>query len=164
MEIDPLQKDYESWLFKRIDSSEEHDDFGFCYCGHTFTCDCGDPSFGDFIDAVKRGDIVIGDDATTGGTHEPDITPTQGPSVGEFISIEDYSTYYSEVHHKIRGCDVFGVIADRSCLKSESLEVYGSSPVIINNTLYRVIGVEAFCKMRIHVGDKIGLMVIELKY
>jgi hypothetical protein len=41
---------YIDWCHRRITGK-------FCYCGHTFDCDCSTPSFNEFKEALLNGNI-----------------------------------------------------------------------------------------------------------
>jgi hypothetical protein len=51
---------YTKWLILREKSVDEHGN-RICYCGHTDKCECANPTKRMFIDAVKRGNIILND-------------------------------------------------------------------------------------------------------
>jgi len=55
-----MKKKYKEWLKLRKDSLNE-DGEKLCYCGHTYKCDCSDPSLDTFKESVDRKDIKLKD-------------------------------------------------------------------------------------------------------
>ena len=51
---------FRKWLRLRANSKNEYGE-KLCYCGHTDMCECGDPDFTTFKDAVERGAIILND-------------------------------------------------------------------------------------------------------
>lgn len=50
------------WLkIREVKDKIPNHDHDLCYCGHTFTCSCGDPDWETFRDSVQRGVVKLGD-------------------------------------------------------------------------------------------------------
>ncbi len=55
-----LKDEYNDWIKLREESIDEWGE-KLCYCGHTFKCDCGNPTLNMFKESVERGVITLGD-------------------------------------------------------------------------------------------------------
>lgn len=52
---------YVYWIRLRDKSKDEYGE-KLCYCGHTHKCSCADPDECLFMESVRRGSIILGDE------------------------------------------------------------------------------------------------------
>jgi len=55
-----MENKLKKWLVLRKLSKDEFGDM-LCYCGHTYNCDCADPTVAIFEDSINRGVLDVND-------------------------------------------------------------------------------------------------------
>lgn len=61
MKIINLKNEYQKWLKLRGNSFKTGEDNVLCYCGHTKYCECLNPDFNTFCEALKNNQIKLND-------------------------------------------------------------------------------------------------------
>lgn len=55
-----MEEKFKNWLELRELSKNEFGDV-LCYCGHTYKCNCADPTISIFNNSIKRGVLDVND-------------------------------------------------------------------------------------------------------